>query len=155
MYKIKVDTNLLDGIAKEYSGISENLYCAYESVKTAADIVAEFKGFNIDILTEQLYSEARNLKSIGETASDIRRKTECISEIYSNAENTVERDVNNLPILVHNNISVVGNPAEVFTETITDNDVSKNVSESALICDNTVMHEDWLIKLIAKNKYGG
>lgn len=155
MYTIKVDTSLLDEIAREYDSISECLFYAFESVKAAANIIDEFKGFGIELIAEQLYDEVINIRSVGEKAAEMRRKTERISSIYGNAESAVEQDVNNLPVLVHNNIAVVRNASEIINNIFTDNDISHNVTESALLCDNTVMHEDWLIKLIAKNKFGG
>lgn len=155
MYKIKVDTALLDGIAKEYNNISEGLFYAYEVAISAVRIIGEFSGFDIEALAEQLYKEAADIKAVGEETFYLRRKTERISEIYSNAENNIESDVNNLPVLIHGNISTVCNMSEIMSNIVSDNIISDNVSESALLCDNTVMHEDWLIKLIAKNKFGG
>lgn len=155
MYKIKVDTALLDGIAKEFNNISEGLFYAYESAIFAVGIIGEFTGFDIEALAEQLYKEAADIKAVGEKTFYLRRKTECISNIYSNAENNVEHDVDNLPVLIHGNMSAVGDTSEIMNNIVFDNIVSGNISESALLCDNTVMHEDWLIKLIAKNKFGG
>ncbi len=155
MYKIKVDTALLDGIAKEFNNISESLFYAYESAISAVEIIGEFTGFDIEALTEQLYKEAADIKAVGEEIFYLRRKTEHIREIYSNAENNVEHDVDNLPVLIHGNISAVDDTSEIMNNIVVDNIVLGNVSESALLCDNTVMHEDWLIKLIAKNKFGG
>lgn len=155
MYKIKVDTALFDGIAQEYGNIYEILYDAYGSVVFAAEIIEEFCGFGIETLTEQLYEEAANIKSVGEEIYDLRRKTEYISEIYRNAENNVEHDVGRLPVLIHGNISVVGSASEIMNNIASDNMLPDRITESALLCDNTVMHEDWLIKLIAKNKFGG
>lgn len=155
MYRIKVNTALLDGIAKEYNNISESLFYAYESAVSAAGIIDEFSGFDIEALAELLYKEADDIKAVGEETLYLRRKTERISEIYCNAENNVERDVSNLPVLIHGNISAVGGTSEIMNNIVSDNIISGNVSESSLLCDNTVMHEDWLIKLIAKNKFGG
>lgn len=155
MYKIKVDTALLDGIAAEYSNISEKLFYAYESAISAVGIIGEFKGFGIELLAEQLYNEASNIKSAGEKTFYLRHKTERISEIYKNAENNIEHNINNLPVLIHGNISAVGNTSEIMNNIVFDNIMSDNIIESALLFDNTVMHEDWLIKLIAKNKFGG
>ncbi len=155
MYKIKVDTALLDGIAQEYSNIYEVLYNAHGSVAFAAGIIEGFSGFGIETLTEQLYEEAVKIKTVGEETYNLRRKTEYISEIYSNAENNVKHDVDNLPVLIHGNISVVGSASEIINDTVSDNMLPDKITESALLCDNTVMHEDWLIKLIAKNKFGG
>ena len=155
MYKIKVDTALLDGIAKDYISISECLFYAYESAISAVGIIGEFNGFGIEALAEHLYKEAADIKAVGEEISYLRRKTEHISEIYSNAENNVEHDVDNLPVLIHGNISAVGDTSKIMNNIVFDNIVSGNISESTLLCNNTVMHEDWLIKLIAKNKFGG
>ncbi|MDE7194620.1 MAG: hypothetical protein K2O14_11715 [Oscillospiraceae bacterium] len=155
MYRIKVDTALLDGIAKEYNNISESLFYEYESVVSAVRITGEFSGFDIEALAELLYKEAVDIKSVGEDILCLRRKTERISEIYRNAERNIERDVNALPVLIHGNISAVGDASEIMNSVVSDNNISGGISESALLCDNTVMHEDWLIKLIAKNKFGG
>jgi len=155
MYKIKVDTALLDGIAKDYSNISECLFYAYESAISAVGIIGKFNGFGIEALAEHLYKEAADIKSVGEEIFYLRRKTERISEIYSNSENNIDHDVDNLPVLIHGNISVVGDTSKIMNNIVSDNIISGYVSESALLCDNTVMHEDWLIKLIAKNKFGG
>lgn len=155
MYKIKVDTALLDGIAKEYNNISEGLFYAYEAAISAVRIIGEFSGFDIEALAGQLYKEAADIKAVGEETFYLRRKTERISEIYRNAENNVESDVDNLPVLIHGNISTVCNMSKIMNNIVSDNIISDNVSESALLFDNTVMHEDWLIKLIAKNKFGG
>ena len=155
MYKIKVDTALLDGIAKEFNNISEGLFYAYESAISAVRIIGEFNGFGIEALAEHLYKETADIKASGEEVFYLQRKTERISEIYSNVENNVEHDVDNLPVLIHGNISAVGDTSEIMNNIVFDNIASGNISESALLCDNTVMHEDWLIKLIAKNKFGG
>lgn len=155
MYSIKVDTALLDGIAKEYKNISEGLFYLYETTMSTVGIIGEFKGFDIEFLAELLYKEAGEIKDIGEKTLCLKRKTERISEIYQNAENNIERDVGNLPVLIHGNISSVGDVSEIMNNIISDNLISESISESALICDSTVMHEDWLIKLIAKNKFGG
>lgn len=155
MYNIKVDTALLDGIAKEFNNISEGLFYAYESAISTVGIIGEFNGFSIEALAEQLYGEAADIKSVGEEIFYLRRKTERISEIYSNAENNIEHDVDNLPVLIHGNISAVGDTSKIMNNIVFDNIASDNISESSLLCDNTVMHEDWLIKLIAKNKFEG
>lgn len=155
MYRIKVDTDLLDGIANKYNNISESLFYLYETAVSAIAIIGEFKGFDIEALAEILYKEAADIKSAGEEVICLRRKTERISKIYRNAENNIERDVDNLPVLIHGNISAVGGTSEIMNNIISDNIISDNVSESSLLCGNTVMHEDWLIKLIAKNKFGG
>lgn len=155
MYRIKVDTALLDGIAKEYNNISESLFYAYESAVSAVGIIGKFNGFGIEALAEHLYKEAADIKAVGEEIFYLRRKTERISEIYSNSENNIERNVSNLPVLIHGNISTVGGTSEIMYNIVSDNIISDYVSESSLLCDNTVMHEDWLIKLIAKNKFGG
>lgn len=155
MYRIKVDTALLDGIAKEYNNISESLFYAYESAVSAAGIIDKFSGFDIEALAELLYKEVADIKAVGEEIFYLRRKTERISEIYCNAENNIERDVSNLPVLIHGNISAVGDASEIMNNIVSDNIISDNVSESSLLCENTVMHEDWLIKLTAKNKFGG
>lgn len=155
MYKIKVDTALLDGIAKDYSNISECLFYAYESAISAVEIIGKSNGFNIETLAEQLYKEAADIKAVGEKIFYLRCKTERISEIYSNAENNIEYDVDNLPVLIHGNISAVGDTSEIMNNIVSGNIISGDVSESALLCSNTVMHEDWLIELIVKNKFGG
>lgn len=155
MCRIKVDTALLDGIANEYNNISENLFYLYETTMSAVGIIGEFKGFDIELLAELLYKEAGEIKDIGEETLCLRRKTERISEIYQNAENNIERDVDNLPVLIHGNISSVGDTSEIMNNIVSDNIMSGNVSKSSLLCDNTVLHENWLIKLIAKNKFGG
>ncbi|MCM1060274.1 MAG: hypothetical protein NC452_08260 [Eubacterium sp.] len=155
MHKIRVDTALLDGIAPEYGNISEALFYAYKSAKSAAEIIGEFNGFNIELLAEQLFREAEEIKSVGNETLAFRGKTKRASEIYSNAEKNIERDINNLPVLIHGNISAIGGKSEVMNYIISEKNISENISESALICGNTVVHEDWLIKLIAKNKFGG
>lgn len=155
MYRIKVDTALLDGIANEYNNISESLFYLYETAVSAVGIIGEFKGFDIEALAEILYKEAADIKSVGEEVLCLRRKTEHISEIYRNAENNIERDVGNLPVLIHGNISAVGGISEIMNNILPDDMIPDSISESTLICDNTVMHEDWLIKLIAKSKFGG
>ncbi|MCX4374920.1 MAG: hypothetical protein OSJ61_01985 [Lachnospiraceae bacterium] len=155
MYRIKVDTALLDGIAKEYNNISDGLFYEYESAVSAVEIIGEFSGFDIEALAELLYKEAADIKAVGEETLYLRCKTERIIEIYRNVENDIERDVSNLPVLIHGNISAVGDASEIMNNIVSDNIISGNTSESALLCDNTVMHEDWLIKLVAKSKFGG
>lgn len=155
MYRIKIDTALLDGIAREYNNISESLFYAYESAVSAAGIIDEFSGFGIETLAELLHKETVDIKAVGEETLCLRHKTERISEIYRNAENNVERDVGNLPVLIHGNISTVGGISEIMNNILPDDMIPDSISESTLLCDNTVMHEDWLIKLIAKNKFGG
>lgn len=155
MYRIKVDTALLDGIAREYNNISESLFYAYESAVSAAGIIDEFSGFGIETLAELLHKEAVDIKAVSEEFLCLRHKTERISEIYRNAENNIERDVGNLPVLIHGNISTVGGISKIMNNILPDDMIPDSISESTLLCDNTVMHEDWLIKLIAKNKFGG
>ena len=155
MYTIKVDTELFDLLADEYGGMIEVLCRASEKLSSAADILSEIYGFGIEETADLVSIEAMFAEEIGENILMLCRKTEQVSEIYRMTDDKVTKDIEALPVLIHGNISSIGRYSDIVGSiTVAGSDWHK-VSESALLCNNTVMHEDWIIQLIVKNRYGG
>lgn len=153
-YTIKFDPNVLDEVINEYKKIIENvLYFSNELYKTA-DTASNICGFGIEEITSELFKEIRLIEQAAERISTISGISYKIIEIYEQAEHKIKKDIYDLPILIHGNISATVAPKEIFSG-ITYTDSKFEYVENALLYDNTVMHEDWLIKLIAKNKFGG
>lgn len=153
MYVIRVDTGFLNSICGEYKNTVESICYALEEIKAAADILSAFNGFNIEDSAEILYREAQLCEKIGEDIIDLTHKTKHIIDIYDRAEEKIKSGVDKLPVPIHGNIAEKRNLSEIICKT--GGAAYENIEESSLLYDNTVMHEDWLIKLIAKNKFGG
>lgn len=153
MYVIKVDTEFLKSICGEYKNTVESICYASEKIKAAADILSAFNGFNIEDPAESLYREAQLCEKIGEDIIDLTHKTKHIIDIYDRAEEKIKSGVDKLPVLIHGNIVHKHRTSEILCKI--SGAAYENIEESSLLYDNTVMHEDWLIKLIAKNKFGG
>lgn len=153
MYVIKVDTEFLKGICGEYKNTIENMCYASEEIKAAADSLSAFNGFGIEEAAEKLYREAQLCEKLGEKAIDLTHKTKHIIDIYERAEEKIKGGIDKLPVPIHGNIAEKRSASEILCKI--SGAEYENIEESSLLYDNTVMHEDWLIKLIAKNKFGG
>lgn len=154
MYTIKFDSNALDEVINEYKKIIENIIYFSNELYKAADAASNICGFGIEEITSELFKEIRSIEQTVEKISTISGISYKIIEIYEQTEHKIKKDIYDLPILIHGNISAKAVPKEIFRDiTYIDNKIE--YAENALLYDNTVMHEDWLIKLIAKNKFGG
>ena len=154
MYTIKFDSNTLDEVFNEYKKIIENVLYFSNELYKAADTAKNICGFGIEEITSELFKEIGSIEQTAEKISKISGISYKIIEIYEQAEHKIRHDISDLPILIHGNISAKAAPKEIFGDvTYIDNKIE--YAENALLYDNTVMHEDWLIKLIAKNKFGG
>lgn len=153
MFVIKADTDFIDCIAIELRNELELLGDAVEKMYRVSYLMQEQEGFGAEEITEEISDEIKRLEKLGGNILQLANKAETAGDIYRQAENKVRKDVDRLPVLMHGNIAVKD---KVSNYCITPQRISDNeVSENSLLCDNTVMHEDWLIKLIAKKYYGG
>lgn len=154
MYVINVNTDLLESISGDYKDMIGNICFVSEEIKAAIKLIDGVKGFNIEELTERLCHESSETEKIGERIIDLRHKTYRIIAIYRQADEKVKRNIDKLPVLIHGNISVRNSVSDVFGDS-QYSAAEGPVEKSELLYGNTVMHEDWLIKLIVKNKFGG
>lgn len=155
MYRININTELLNSLSGKYDNIVYDMCEAAEKLRFAANHIDELAGFDIESSAEILRQESTAAEELGKKFIELIHKTNHAAEIYSDAEKNIEKDIDDLPILIHGSISRKCRAAEIYENEHYDLGVDLEINESSIICDNAVMHEDWVIKLIAENKYGG
>lgn len=155
MYRININTELLNSLSEKYDKMVYDMCEAAEKLRFATDHIDELAGFDIESSAEMLRRESAEAEELGKKLIELTHKTNHAAEIYSGAEKNIEKDIDELPILIHGSISRKCRAAEIFKNEHYDLGVNLEINESSIICDNAVMHEDWVIKLIAENKYGG
>lgn len=153
MLVIKADTEFIKSIAIELRNELEALGNMVEKLYKTSNCIQEQEGFGANRLAEEISAEIKRIERVGSDISQLANKAEIASDIYRQAENKVRKDVERLPVLMHGNIAVKDKVSDYFitSQRVLDSEISDN----SLLCDNAVMHEDWLIKLIAKKYYGG
>ncbi len=152
MYIIRFNRYLAEHLARECLQTAEYICDISEQLKTCADSIEYMSGFGIQNITGEIRREAKMAECVAGDMLELKGKTEHIIGIYEEAESRVHMLIDKLPALTHGSISE--STSAVMTETVGIT-ADINVTESMLLCDNTVMHEDWLTVLIAKNKFGG
>lgn len=152
MYTIKFSTELSEYLIQEYGFAAEKLSLASKLTAEASAILSDERGFDTEEIAKLLKSESKLTADLGEEIISLKGKTEKINEIYCKAEKKIERNIADLPVLIHGNIAIAGKVSDHMQQA----DVSSfhDCTESALLCDNTAVHEDWLLRLIVKDKYG-
>ena len=155
MYRININTELLNSLSEKYDKMVYDMCEAAEKLRFATNFIDNLEGFDIELSAEMLHQEAAEAEKFGKKLIGLIHKTNHAIEIYSNVEKNIEKDIDDLPILIHGSISRKCRAAEIFENEHYDLGANLEINESSIICDNAVMHEDWVIKLIAENKCGG
>ena len=139
MYTIKFDTELAGELTGIYGRSIDNFCGMLSELSAAMKLIETARGFGIEDIAYRIYEETKKTEGICEEFITLCRKTEQVCEIYQMADRSIKN-------------RILGMFPDGRTAFSAGN--LYRMSEGPLICDNAVVHEDWLIGLAAEDAFG-
>lgn len=152
MYNIRFNGYLTEYIFGRCRAEAECLWEISENIKGCAHSMDNLSGFGIEDIICDIHREAVYTEHIADDMLKAGSVIRQITGIYEQADVRVRELAEELPAAQYGSIS--GSVSHVMAEPVMITPDIKAVC-SLLLCDNTVVHEDWLTVLMAENKFGG
>lgn len=139
MYTIKFDTEFVGELTGIYGRSIDNFYGMLPELSAAMRSIDTARGFGIEDIAYLIYEETKKIEGICDELITLCRKTEQVCEIYQMADRRIKNRI----------LEILSDDRTLFSA-----DNLYRLSEGPLICDNAVVHEDWLIGLAAEDAFG-
>lgn len=151
MYKIKADTDQIRYFSYELKAVCNELMFVYERIKKTDLIIEDNVGFGCEKQVQDYYNEIFKTEKVIEKLCDLIEKTEHVAEIYTIADENCLKNVRQLPVLIHGNISGNGLNKGYLTGSHVDDAAAGHALCNGFFEGNNVMNEDWIIELMLKS----
>ena len=149
MDSIRFDSAFIEYTIEQISRSTSDIWECSEEITKSVQVLCDCKEFGIEKIQENMLVEINRIKQLYEKLDAVKSVSEKVAFIYTNADNSVKRNIGSLPVLTHGNICSRADTHSVFygSDILVCKTEIKETSASRLLKSNTVMHEDWLLAL--------